>query len=224
MREKLLKHGRVVSLDQSNGKKISDVDRIDFLTPGKGVTNEHPIPDSWQSANGYKNPTGSFAKFDNTFSLSRTYLNPGESGCPQGAGHCRYTESFFKGGANLNANLQGFGSIENIVVGAQSVTINAKANRITTFKVNDDPVFSEQINGSASSFSLEEEKVDSVTPFFRLGEDGASIGSTVQWNGAGDTATLDASYVQRIVMPDFVNVGFSDQFLVEVRDDPGQTH
>ncbi len=213
-------------LDQSLGNKFdSDVDEIEFPSLGKGIDNEHPIPNNWRSLSGYKNPTGSYAKFDKTFSLSRSYLNPGESGCPRNAGHCRYTESFFKGGANLRAELQAFGSIENIVpFSAQSVNINAKANRITTFVVNNDPLFSGDINGNASSFSLEEEKVNSVDFSFKVNfeDKGVSIepGVSVRWDGSGNTASFDASYVRRAEMSDFVNVGSADEFIVEVRDDP----
>lgn len=213
-------------LDQSLGEKFdSDVDSVQFPAPGSTITNEHPIPDGWQSLNGYANPTGSYAKFDNTFSLSHSYLNAGEFGCPQGAGHCRYTESFFKGGANLEAVLQGSGSIENTVAGTQSVNINAKANRITTFKVNADPLFSGEINGTASSFSLEEEKVKSIDFSFggNFKDKSISIGADVQWDGSGNTSSFDASYVQRVEMSDFVNVGFANEFVVEVRDDPQLT-
>ncbi|MBU2706387.1 hypothetical protein KCM76_10335 [Zooshikella marina] len=213
-------------LDQSLGKKFdSDVDSVEFPAPGGAITNEHPIPDEWRSLNGYASPTGSHAKFNKTYSLSHSYINAGEFGCPIDAGHCRYTESFFKGGANLEAMLQGSGSIENVVAGTQSVNINAKANRITTFKVNDDPVFSGEINGTASSFTLEEEKIKSIDFSFtgNFADKSFTIGADVQWDGSGDTSSFDASYVRRVEMPDFVSVGFAEEFIVEVRDDPQLT-
>jgi len=39
-------------LDQSKGVLQTDVDRINFVNPDAGVTNEHPIPAGWQSLTG----------------------------------------------------------------------------------------------------------------------------------------------------------------------------
>lgn len=216
-------------LDQSKGVKQDDIDKVEFPAPGGTTTNEHPIPENWRSLDGYANPSGSYAKFDQTLTLSRSYLEPGQFGCPQvvspgGAktGHCAFTEAYFKGGANLQASLQGYGSIENIFPGTQSVNVNAKANRITTFKVNDDALYTGQINGTASSFKLEEEKVNSIDFSFagNFQEQSISVGASVQWDGSGNTSNFDASYVQRVEMSDYVNVGRADKYLLEVRDDP----
>jgi hypothetical protein len=211
-------------LDQSKGVIQTDIDEVKFVAPGGTTTDEHPIPEGWRSLNGYANPIGSYAKFDQTFTLSRNFLESGESGCNATGSNtgCVFTGAYFKGGANLQANLQGYGSIENIVVGTQSVDIDAKANRVTTFKVNNDPIFSGEINGTASTFSLEEEKVKSVDFSFKgsFKDQSISVGANVQWDGKGDTSSFDASYVKNIVMPDYVNVGLASQYHVEVRDDP----
>lgn len=209
-------------LDQSKGVRQVDINKVTFSNIDSGITLEHPIPVNWQSLNGYKNPAGGFAKFDNTFSLSRKYLEPGEFGCPLNSGHCAYTGAYFKGGVNLQANLQGYASVENpYPFFTQSVTIDAKANRITTFKVNSDPLYSGEITGNHSIFNLEEDKVQSLdfsfTANFR--EQSVSVGTDVQWDARDETASFDASYVHRVDMPDYVNVGSTDSFLVEVRDD-----
>jgi hypothetical protein len=216
-------------LDQSKGVVQTDIDSVDFPAPDGGANNEHPIPASWQSLNGYANPAGTYAKFDQTLSLSRTYLEPGEFGCPQfvspggsRTGSCIFTGAYFKAGANLEAALQGYGSIENVVAGTQSVSVDARANRITTFKVNGDAIYSGEINGTASTFTLEEESVKSVDFSFNgsFADKSITIGGNVQWDGRGDVSEFDASYVKRVDMPDYVNVGLADKYLVEVRDDP----
>lgn len=161
-------------LAQSRGTRQSDIDKMEFPAPGSSITNENPIPGAWSGISGYASPAGNFAQFNQKFSLAKNYLEPGQSGCPLvvspgGAktGHCAFTGAYFKGGANLQAILQGYGSIENVVPGAQSVSIEAKANRITTFKVNNDPIYSGQINGTAATFNLEEEKVKAVDFSFK---------------------------------------------------------
>jgi len=219
-------------LAQSNGTLQDDIDKVEFPNPGGATTNEHPIPPDWRGLQGYANPTGSYAKFDRTFALSRNYLLPGEGGCPitvspggPNTGHCAFTEAYFKGGANLQASLQGNASIENIFPGTQNVSIDAKANRITTFKVNEAPIFSGDVNGSQANFLLEEEKVNAVDFSFK-GDFKTltfTVGANVQWDGSGDTSSFDASYVKRVEMPEYENVGLANEYKVEVRDDPQLT-
>lgn len=207
----------------------TDVDRINFVSPGAGVTNEHPIPAAWQSLTGYANPAGTYAQFDKSYSLNRTYLLPGEAGCPLtvGAagtktGACNYVGAYFKGCADLNATLQGYGSIENTYAGSQSVTVAAKADRITALLVNGSSLVTGAVNGSAASFSLEEERVKSVDFSFRgsFGSQSISAGATVTWDGRGETSTLEASYVAPVRMADYEFVGKADSYTVQLRDTP----
>lgn len=216
-------------LDQSKGKLQTDVDRVNFVNPGAGVTNEHPIPSAWQSLNGYANPDGSYAQFDKTYQLAQKYLLPGESGCPLtfGAlgtrtGVCSYTAAYFKGGADLSATIQGSGSIENTYPGSQSVTVDAKANRITTLFVNGSDVATGVVNGSTTSFSLEEERVRSVDLSFSgsFQNQTLSVGVKTTWDGRGETSSIESSYVTPVRMSDYEYVGKSDSYLVQVRDTP----
>ncbi len=220
--------GNLVS--QSKGVRFdSDVNRVLFPSPGTGITNEHPIPDAWQGANGYgTTATSGYASFSQDVQLVRNYLNPGEGGCPivmaqsgQRTGHCLYTGSYFKGGATLQAVLQGNGSIENTVAGSQSVTLDAKANRTTLFKVNNDVLFSGEIAGTASTFKLEEERVSAVDFSFNgnFNTMSFSVGADVRWDGSGETSAFDASYNRRVAMPDYVFAGNAENFHVEFRDE-----
>lgn len=216
-------------LDQSKGVLQTDVDRINFVNPGAGVTNEHPIPAGWQSLTGYANPAGSYAQFDKSYALTRSYLLPGEAGCPLTVGAagtrtgvCSYVGAYFKGGADLSATLQGYGSIENTYAGSQSVTVAAKADRITTLLVNGSSVATGSVNGSAASFSLEEERVKSVDFSFSgsFASKTISVGANVTWDGRGETSTLDASYVSPVRMDDYAFVGKADSYTVQLRDTP----
>ena len=216
-------------LDQSKGVLQTDVDRINFINPGAGVTNEHPIPASWRSLTGYASPAGSYAQFDQSYTLSKSYLDPGQAGCPltvgvsgMRTGVCNFVGAYFKGGADLTATLQGYGSIENTYAGSQSVTVAAKADRITTLLVNGSSVATGSISGSAASFSLEEERVKSVDFSFsgNFASKTLSIGANVTWDGRGETSTLDASYVSPVRMADYEFVGKADTYTVQVRDTP----
>lgn len=220
---------KVSLLDQSKGVLQTDVDRINFVNPGAGVTNEHPIPAGWQSLTGYANPAGTYAQFDKSYTLSKNYLDPGQAGCPltvgvtgMRTGVCNFVGAYFKGGADLTATLQGYGSIENTYIGSQSVTVATKADRITTLLVNGNSVATGSISGSASSFSLEEERVKSVDFSFSgsFASKTISVGANVTWDGRGETSTLDASYVSPVRMADYEFVGKADSYTVQVRDTP----
>lgn len=214
-------------LDQSKGVLQTDVDRVRFVSPGTGVASEHPIPNDWQSLTGYANPAGTYAQFDKVYTLSKSYLDPGTAGCPLTVGAagtktgvCDFVGAYFKGGADLTATLQGYGSIENTYVGSQSVTVTAKADRITTLLVNGSSVATGTVNGSAASFSLEEERVNAVDFRFSgsFASQSISAGATVTWDGRGETSTLDASYVSPVRMAEYEFVGNVNSYTVQLRD------
>lgn len=217
-------------LSQSKGTRQVDIEHVRFPSPGANVTNEHPIPSGWQGLTGY-GVQGLSAQFEKTMSVARKELEPGRLGCPAfvspgGArtGHCAFTGAYFRGGASLSAALQGQGSVENFfpVLSDKSVTIDAKSNRTTNFIVNGAPVYSGTVNGSATSFKLVKDKINAVDLKFNFDFKNlkASVGANLQWDGAGNTASFDASYVRRTEMPDFQDVGRAEKYVVKVRDEP----
>lgn len=218
-------------LAQSQGIKFNTatIDSIKFIGSGQ-TTDEHPIPEAWRSNTGYGTPNGMYAKFNQTYTLSQSYLNPGQDNCPvfiantgSKTDYCGFTEAYFTGGVDLSANVQAAASIADPVLSStQSVNIDATANRLTTIKVNGDAVFSGDINGSNSTFHLEEEKVKSANLSFTANfeQKTVNLSGGVTWDGRDETSSFNASYVKSFQMSDYANVGKTDQYVVEVRDTP----
>ncbi len=229
-------------LDQSKGLKQSDdldyVDQLAFPDPHEtffshsdySITNEHPIPENWQSLTGYANPAGSYAKFDQTFNLSKNFLEPGEYGCTVSGADtgCAFIGAYFNGGVKLMASMLGTGVMNNNnQAGIQSLDIDLKANRTTTFKVNNDTIYSGEIHGTADTFSLKEGENTPVDFEFTGSFDGediplhAEIGfRPVQWEGTEGKSWFEDFYVDDVVMTEYEYVGLSNQYHIEVQDNP----
>ena len=214
-------------LDKSKEVTQDDVESVSF-----NAGDEHPIPLAWQSAYGYQTPIGGYAAFSTSLQPKSVFFDPGQYNCPLATlGQCQLQSLYLAAGANIESSLSGnvnlSDNVSDIFDSTELATIQVAADRLTSLVVNNETVFSNQVDGSAQNFELEENTIKKIA--FEVGATASTGGVTVyakanpEWSGQGDTSSFAANYSSRNAFKDipFIDAGLRNTYSLQIKDDPG---
>lgn len=205
-----------------------------LITHNAHRDNGELIPGAWRSGDGYGTPAGVNASFKRDYSVKKQKFSVGEFGCPatvpktgQKTRHCIFQEAWFAGLLDIEAHLQAVGDISNVIIGTQSVSGEAKADRKTKFRVNGNTLVDlADITTSSTSFDIiEGDELAPVNLVFEgtFGEDEKKVtvnGDTVWEGGDVNHAEVSGGYSETASTNKYFTADGGMKFIIEILDDP----